>query len=359
MSKLTVPPGLQSLLDRLQEGNKNENLTSINNRTFLYLSLKGKAREAALELDIDKIKGKDGVDLILKRLDELYLEDTTQTAYLAYQNFETFKRPETMTMKDYLLKFEQLYTKIKDHQMILPDGVLAYRVLNSANLSNEQMTLCRATMTDLKYDDMVKQLKRLFADAITSAPVGAQSTLAQAKEEPIFFNENSNDANSVYYGDSRRRTWYRGNRGRGRGNSNYQRRGGSDDKGIMNPVDRDGNVTRCRICDIKFHWHQDCTVKQKSPDKITLFQAKDINNEESKVFVGEALNCAVLDSGCSQTVCGKNWLKCYQESLDDDTTVTEKPPYATFKFGNGGPVQSLKKVVSMKTVAKMMLREKP
>ena len=106
----------------------------------LYLSLKGKAREAALELDIDAIKGEDGVNLILKRLDELYLEDTMQTAYLAYQNFETFKRPETMNMKDYLVKFEQLYTKIKDHQMILPDGVLAYRVLNSANLSNEQMT---------------------------------------------------------------------------------------------------------------------------------------------------------------------------------------------------------------------------
>ena len=46
----------------------------------LYLSLKGKAREAALELDIDKIKGKvkDRVDLILQRLDESYLEDTTE-----------------------------------------------------------------------------------------------------------------------------------------------------------------------------------------------------------------------------------------------------------------------------------------
>jgi len=56
----------------------------------LYLSLSGKAREAALELDIDLIKDKDGIKLILERLDALYLEDTTQTAYLAYQNFETF-----------------------------------------------------------------------------------------------------------------------------------------------------------------------------------------------------------------------------------------------------------------------------
>ncbi len=103
----------------------------------------------------------------------------------------------------------------------------------------------------------------------------------------------------------------------------------------MNPVDREGNVTRCRICDSKFHWHQDCTVKAKGPDKITLFQAKDIDNEETRVFVGETLNCAVLDSGCSQTVCGKNWLRCFQESLDDEAKINERPSHATFKFGNG------------------------
>ena len=101
--------------------------------------------------------------------------------------------------------------------MELPDDVLAYRVLNSANLSNEQMTLCRGTMTDLKYAEMVKQLKRLFPDAITSAPVGAQATY-RPKEEPVFYNEN--ERSSVYYGDSRRRNWYRGNGGRNKRQNN-------------------------------------------------------------------------------------------------------------------------------------------
>ena len=69
------------------------------------------------------------MQLILQRLDTLYLEDTIQMADLAYQTFETFQRPENMTMKDYLVKFEHLYTKIKDHKMEVPDGVLAYQVL--------------------------------------------------------------------------------------------------------------------------------------------------------------------------------------------------------------------------------------
>ena len=43
----------------------------------LYLSLKGKAREAALEVDLEAIERKDGIRLILERLDALFLEDTT------------------------------------------------------------------------------------------------------------------------------------------------------------------------------------------------------------------------------------------------------------------------------------------
>lgn len=53
----------------------------------LYLSLKGKAREAALEIDIDEIKKETGVQTILEQLDKLYLQDTNQSAYIAYQNF--------------------------------------------------------------------------------------------------------------------------------------------------------------------------------------------------------------------------------------------------------------------------------
>ena len=180
-------------------------LTAEKQGPFLYLSLKSKARKAALELDIDNIKGENGVQLILERLDALYLEGNIQTAYLAYQTFEIFQRPENMTMKNYLVKFEHLYTKIKDHKMELPDGVLAYRVLNSANLSNEQMTLCRAAMMDLKYPEMVKQLKRLL---ITSTPIGAQATY-QPNKEPV--------------------------------------------KGILNPVDRDGTIKRCITYDSKYH----------------------------------------------------------------------------------------------------------
>lgn len=47
----------------------------------LYLSLKGKAREAALEIDIDELKKDTGVQTTLDRLDKLYLQYIAQSAY--------------------------------------------------------------------------------------------------------------------------------------------------------------------------------------------------------------------------------------------------------------------------------------
>ena len=101
----------------------------------IFLTLSGKAREAVLELDVSKLTDKDGVkNVFVSKLDTLYLEDKNHSAYAAYENFE--RSPE-MNMKDFINKFECLYKKIRVFNMELPDGVLPYRVLKSANLSTE------------------------------------------------------------------------------------------------------------------------------------------------------------------------------------------------------------------------------
>ena len=42
--------------------------------------------------------------------------------------------------------------------MSLPSAVLAYRVLKSSNLPNEEQQLTRPTLIDLTYENMKKQL---------------------------------------------------------------------------------------------------------------------------------------------------------------------------------------------------------
>ena len=69
---------------------------------------------------------------MLQKLDKLNLKDDTHSAYEAYERFETFSRAPSMTVSAYIIEFERLYNKAKQHKIELPDGVLAYRFLNSA-----------------------------------------------------------------------------------------------------------------------------------------------------------------------------------------------------------------------------------
>ena len=66
----------------------------------------------------------------------------------------------------------------------------------------------------------------------------------------------------------------------------------------------------------------------------------------NRKFEGETLNGAVLDSGCTQTLCGKTWLINYIDSLTDDNKVkvTKRRIVIAFKFGDGKLLNSLKLV---------------
>ena len=65
-----------------------------------------------------------------------------------------------------------------------------------------------------------------------------------------------------------------------------------------------------------------------------------------KVLVSDSFNCAVLDSACSSTVCGEDWINCYLETLDEEQKQNVKnfKSKTWFKFGDGIKLQSLKKM---------------
>ena len=88
------------------------------------------------------------------KLDKVYLKDESSQAYEAYGTFEKFVRPSGMSKSDYVIKYEQLYFKAKSFHMEMQDGVLAYKLLKSANLTNEQKQLIKATVSKMDYQIM-------------------------------------------------------------------------------------------------------------------------------------------------------------------------------------------------------------
>ena len=87
--------------------------------------------------------------------------ETMSQAHEAYETFEKFAQPSGMSLSD-VIKFEQLYFKAKSFHMEILDGVLAYRLLNSANLTNVQKQLVKATLSKTDYQIMKDQLKKVF-----------------------------------------------------------------------------------------------------------------------------------------------------------------------------------------------------
>ena len=122
-------------------------------------------------------------------------------AYEAYDAFEKFIRPASMTISDYIIHFEKFHNKAKGYKMEIHDGVLAYRLLNNTNISESHKQLIRATLPDLRYTTMKEQLKRVFAKTVTTESIEAQQPNS---EFPVKFeSDGSSGREDVYFSDER------------------------------------------------------------------------------------------------------------------------------------------------------------
>ena len=125
----------------------------------------------------------------MAKLDELYQVDKNQSAFLAYEEFEQFKRPNDMNMKDYINAFDRLNNRLIEHDMKLLEGVLAFKLFKGANLSPDTKKLARATIKTLTYKDMSTQLRTIFGDKQTTSSIskdmqGILKLPSEVKTEP-------------------------------------------------------------------------------------------------------------------------------------------------------------------------------
>ena len=73
---------------------------------------------------------------------------------------------------------------------------MAYRVLKSANISPEKQQLAHATITELKYEAMKKQIFKIFDETCLTKN---SSPLVNVKVEDAFYS-NSFRGRSFYHG---------------------------------------------------------------------------------------------------------------------------------------------------------------
>ena len=302
----------------------------------LALSLQDKPREVALQMDPAKLNADDGVQVLIAELDKVFEKDKLNQVYSAYQGFDKFKRDGSLNMSDYIVEFEQRYNKAKKYEMTLSDNMLALKLLDNAGLQQSDRQLALTACSDVKFDTMKAALNRIFG---TQLPLLDSASAVVIKEESAFLTE---------------RHWEKGKQKRPPPrfkDSNSNTTKGSQPK--LNPV-IGGKISRCRICDSKYHWVRFCPDKyhevkltedqEDEPEtvNITLFLSSTNNLSPQSVFVAEAFNTAVIDTACTKTVCGSNWLHQYVDSLDEKSQkkITCSESKTPFKFGDGKTVYS-------------------
>ena len=341
-----------------------QEFTSLEKRkqgTALLLELKpGKVKDTVRSLGKEVVTAEDGIAQVTAHLDKIYQEDSALICYRVYSKFEKYSRPESMSLQSYISEFEKLLADLRKHKITLPDTVLAYRFLNSANLSVEKVDLALATVKALTYEEMCVTIGKIFS---VQTNLRTPSTFSSVKVEP-------EDCNYTYNSSQRG----------GRGSYRRMSRG----RGSFHPYRQKTSYTGCFVCSEKDHIAKWCPSKkndrasastndnaqyftQGGAERIWDMEAEDafltflasecedvidvpgdcLMSEQPNLgsLVYESLACAVIDSGCTKTVVGKNWVNHYRETLDEKQLkimVIEKC-FTPFRFGDGLEVMSTEK----------------
>ena len=387
----------------------------------VILAMAGKPRTVATQLDPDSLAVEDGLDILIREMDKLFLKDNTQQLFCAIDTFEKFRRPKAMSMDDYIAEFTRLYqcvVECRDKKDVYEDGVLAYKMLMQAELSNDDQRIVKAITKPLTVTVMTETLKRVFGDGLGSTGLGSSlpyksDNSAVIKEEPIFLTkQNDHEENGAYYNsyqdqeefddmeggiywNQNPRKFFRGNqrgnwqqnnypKGPGRYQSNFQQNNqpaqqsqqlNMGARGRFNPYNRGkGNMQKkqCFICSDPGHFVSECpynsfnntknqSESQPTKDKVfAVFEPDFIlpDSDEELVFLtGETTNQALLDTGACATVCGKEWMQVFEDSLtvSEQSLIDTESCQRFFKFGDGKAVESkVQKVIPLMICDKEM-----
>ena len=343
----------------------------------LVLSLEGEAQEAALEVSSEDLAKDTGIDSVIAKLDKIYAKDVLSEKYNALEAFESYKRPSNLSVRKFLVEFEKRYSKVKTITSVMPDDLLAFRLLKSANLDSNHEQLIKATLPELKYEEIKKQLTKIFPGEgdmmgndfskmdIKSDTLQLQKsqTKYDSDEEVYFQNSRRFQRNRNNYSPGRNRNQSPGKQGPSSNNwrddnasrpsneraERYEdRQKGHSVRFGKNPTDRNGKVTRCDICDSVNHWATNCPDRESRDQdtllvhEICLHQSETKDPENLKQLTADSWSCGLLDSGASNTVCGQKWFDEYCRSLSDQDQLKVNcyPSKSTYRFGDGLKVKA-------------------
>ena len=313
----------------------------------VFLSLHEKAQDKVRKIQ-KQLGAKNGLKLLMDRLDSLYMNDKNTRSYHAFKEFHGYKRDSGESIQDFVAKFEALYDKLEEFQMVLPEGVKAYYLLAAANISVEDEKLARATVGELTYENMQARILNIY-----SGPTVLQDIEVPPVKEEVFYSSSKNSQRKFVRSAKNERSQRTGNpRGK---DGNLLKCFGCDSESHLLPdcpnrMNRQGetarnstNGSKCFSCGSSKHFIAHCPEKSSSSRDnqyqihLTLIGSGKNSNSGKPSLLPQAFGMAILDSGCTKTVAGRVWMEEYLSTLSvDESSLVEKyGSNSLFRFGDG------------------------
>ena len=327
------------------------------------------------------------LDLIKEKLSKTDMEKSTE----AWLNFMDIKQKKDESIKDYVARYEQAETKLKNVQIKIPNKALAIHLMQKSNLESQskENVLTKVDLEDESkiYSTMMKSMRelksKLTANSETEKPIEVIDNKAyygnsrnsrdrsksrsrydgrsRSKSKNNFYRNRSksvpryerksSDSEEDRSGNShksdKRRGEVRDRRDQSKSKSTYEQRERYGDRknsyGDRRKDYRDGRrnhesneVNKVNLSEYK--------CKDYS-DNVELIKDIDINEIDRGMFddVIEVIYKEgnvdvdpfklVVDCGCPKTVTGKPWMDAYMESIGNDVVIKRSRENESFKFG--------------------------
>ena len=314
------------------------------------------AKDAIMNLEMDKIKCAEGYENITKCMDSLFEKDKNTSMYEAYSDFENYRRSKGTGITKFINEFEAKYQRTKTFKIEMSENLLAFRLLKCANLTNNREELARATIEEWTYDEMKKKLKQIFGDS--KLEVKEEASIV---EDICQLNIEEEQAEDMYYYRSNRNPQFRG---RGRATNRMQNfsrtryRGTSNRTRGRNPIGRDGHPSTCSNCGSRNHWARDCPDGRENKvfeiNSIELFQTDYEDENKLKSLVSDTFDAAVLDSAATKTAAGRVWTEDYISKLSEreQHNLNKRPSNSIYKFGDGQKTPAMYAITIPATIGK-------
>ena len=339
--------------------------------THIYLELEGKAKLAAEQILQEDLQSNNGVELLIQALEKRFLPKKPMRIFNAYNNLGYVTRKPGVSIQDYISAFEHAKFLLEKEGIKKDDMLLALDLLSQCRLPLDKAQLVMSGLTEITFENMKEKLYSVYFmeqeihDKFDTSINESASGSNDFSDNVLLSEDHPSSEGSSLYTTGRGRRLYRG-RGasssrrysRSRSNSRRPYRGYKGSR-KTNPIGRDGYPTTCIKCDSEFHFIRDC------PSATKRYSKRDFKHEEDKIhfnmFVGctnnesnrslsdlvnESRGYAILDSGCTNTVCGEEWLQNFIDNLsfDEREKMVISHSDQKFTFGDGRSITSKKKV---------------